>query len=470
MSTCFADNPAAYFANTSSTAHRLSRAETEALQLATLRARFAALRDRLPPLAALADAQGIDGIDSIEAVAPLLFPHSIYKSYPERLLIEGDFARLTRWLSRLTANDLSPLEGARFPTMDAWMDAIDRHTAVDIYHSSGTTGRMSFYPRGKHEVLMQIEHAKMTVFEWFDPAKMHYGDWFFTVIWPAHAFGRSMILRAGQLFRMLSVENDADFHPLLPAALSADYQYHILRTQNMLGAGNAFGPVASDYVRARLAEADALQAYVPERTGQLLDVIASKREVQRILIAGGPVNIHSIAAAGLARGMTGMAMPGSVIRTFGGFKNHPTIPTIEADIVRFTGNPDFMNAFGMTELTSGFSMCRERHYHVPPWILPLVLDPETGECLPRQGRQRGRAAFFDLVAQTYWGGVVTADLVDLDWTPCGCGRTSAFMHEAVGRIPESGEQDAHIGCAPRHAVAAALESLREGLPSEMAMA
>ena len=459
----FADDPAAWFANDSAAAHRMPRAEAEALQLAALQARFAALRDRLPPLAALADAQGIDAIDRLEAAAPLLYPHTIYKSYPEQLLAEGDYRGMTRWLSRLTANDLSAIEAGEFATMDEWMDAIDRSTAVDMYHSSGTTGRLSFYPRGKHEVRMQVAHSRMTVSDWFDPPRFKHGDWYFSVIWPSHAFGRSMVLRTAQLYRTLAAETPGDFHPLLPSALSADFHYHVLRTQNMRAAGHPFGPVASDYVRARHEEAEALRSHAPRRIQELLDIIVARTNVGRILIAGGPVNIHAIAAAGLARGMHGVAMPGSVIRTFGGFKNHPGIPTFEADITRFTGNPGFMDAFGMTELTSAFSMCREQRYHIPPWILPLVLDPRTGACLPRRGRQRGRAAFFDLVAQTYWGGVITADLVDVDWTPCGCGRTSAYMHQGMGRIAEADDEDAHIGPAPRHAIAAAMEALREGL-------
>ena len=111
MTQLFADDPAAWFENDSHRAHILPRAEAEALQLQTLRARFAALRNRLPPLGALADCQNLTDIASLDAAAPLLFPHGFFKSYPEQYLIEGAFATMTDWLSRLTASDLSAVQG-----------------------------------------------------------------------------------------------------------------------------------------------------------------------------------------------------------------------------------------------------------------------------------------------------------------------------------------------------------------------
>jgi hypothetical protein len=460
----FADNPATYFANDSRRAHALPRAEAEALQLEALRARFAALRDKLPPLDALAAAQDVTEIASLDAAAVLLFPHGFFKSYPEQLLIEGAYAPMTDWLSRLTACDVSAVQDRNFASMDDWLDALDAQTPLEMYHSSGTTGRLSFYPRGKAEVAVALDQGRMCLPEWFDPPKFKHGDWTFTFIWPSHASGRSAILRAGQIYRQLLTEREEDFHPLLPTVLSADYHYHVMRTTNMAAQGQIFGPVASDYVRSRLDEADALKAFVPERTEQLLDVIAERRNNGRIMIAGGPVNIHALAAAGLVRGMTDAAMPGSIIRTFGGLKNHPGISTLEADVMRFIGSPDLLNAFGMTELTSGFSMCRAGRYHIAPWVIPFVFDPKSGALLPRDGVQRGRSGFFDLIPQSYWGGVLTADSVEISWDPCACGRASAHMGSAIGRIAENAGGDRALGPAPPGAMGAALEALMEGLP------
>lgn len=459
----FADDPAAWFEYESTRAHQLPRAEAEALQLETLRARFSDLRSQLPPLAALASAQGITDIASLDSAAPLLFPHAVFKSYPEQLLVSGAYAFLTEWVQRLTTADLSAVRGRNFATMDDWLDALDS-TAIDMYHSSGTTGRLSFYPRGKAEILAQLEHGKMTIAEWFDPPTYRYGDYPLTLIWPAHGFGRSAILRAGQMFRALLTEDGTDFHPLLPTALSADYQYHVLRTANLHAQGHKFGPVASQYVRARLEEADALKAFVPERTEQLLDIMADrKRDGRRVMIAGGPVNIHTLAKAGLDKGVEGALVEGSLIRAFGGLKNHADIPTLEADITRFSGAPNYLNAFGMTELTSSFSMCRAGRFHIPPWIIPYVLDEDDGRMKPRSDTQQGRAAFVDLLPQSYWGGVATADRVDVSWQPCACGRTSVHMSPNISRIAEPPGGDFATTPATDAAVRAAFDALNEGL-------
>lgn len=463
--TLFADDPATWFENDSARAHHLPRAQAEALQLAALRARFAALRPALDPLDALASAQGLSALPSLDSAARLLYPHGFFKSYPEQLLIEGAFAPMTEWLSRLNVADLSAVRGRDFATMDDWLDALDTETDLEMYHSSGTTGRLSFYPRGKAEAVVQLAHASMAIAEWFDPPRLRHGEHFFTLVWPSHAFGRSAILRAASLFRRMLTEDAEDFQPLLPAVLSTDYQYHILRTQNMAAQGHAFGPVASDYVRARMDEAEALKAFVPERTQQLLDIMAERKaRGRRVMIAGGPVNIHALAKAALDRGMESALLRGSLVRSFGGLKNHPDIPTLEADVRRFTGESNYLNAFGMTELTSTFSMCRAGRFHIPPWVVPYVFDAQSGALLPREGRQKGRSGFFDLVPQSYWGGVITADAVEIGWEGCACGRTTPHMAPVIQRIVDRPGEDCHTGPAPRTAIDTALEALLNGLP------
>lgn len=465
MTQTFADDPAAWFEYDSDRAHHLPRDKSEGLQLEAVRARFAALRDRLPPLAALAASQNIADIASFDAAAMLFYPHGFFKSYPEQLLIEGAFAPLTEWLSRLNISDLSGVRGRSFAAIDDWLDALDNETPLEMYHSSGTTGRLSFYPRGKAEAVVQLAHASMAIAEWFDPSKLRHGEHFFTLVWPSHAFGRTAILRGAKLFRQMLTENEDDYQPLLPSVMSADLHYHILRTRNMMGQGHAFAPVASDYVRSRMDEAEALKAYVPERTQQLLDIMADRKHAgRRVMIAGGPVNIHALAKAGLDRGLESLLLPGSLVRAFGGLKNHPDIPTLEADVARFTGEPNYLNAFGMTELTSTFSLCRAGRFHIPPWVVPYVFDSASGALLPREGRQRGRSGFFDLAAQSYWSGVITADAVEIGWDACACGRTTPHMGPAIQRIAETPGGDCYIGPAPTAAVDAALRALLEGLP------
>jgi hypothetical protein len=62
--------------------HRFTRGQLEELHLAGLRKRFGELRPAVTVLDRLARENGIESIDSLQDAVPLLFPHTVYKSYP----------------------------------------------------------------------------------------------------------------------------------------------------------------------------------------------------------------------------------------------------------------------------------------------------------------------------------------------------------------------------------------------------
>ncbi|MBW2418350.1 MAG: hypothetical protein JRH19_07375, partial [Deltaproteobacteria bacterium] len=71
--------------------------ELESIHLEGARRRFEQLHDRVPALRKLAAEQGIARIGSLDDVVPLLFPHTVYKSYPLSYLEKGRYDKLTRW-------------------------------------------------------------------------------------------------------------------------------------------------------------------------------------------------------------------------------------------------------------------------------------------------------------------------------------------------------------------------------------
>jgi hypothetical protein len=88
----------------------------------------------------------------------------------------------------------------------------------------------------------------------------------------------------------------------------------------------------------------------------------------------------------------------------------------------------------MTEATGACRLCSAGWFHWPPNIVTFVLDPDTGEPLPRSGRQTGRFALFDLCASTHWGGAVTGDRITIEWdAQCSCGRTGPRIMDSVTR-------------------------------------
>ncbi len=133
-------------------------ADQAAIQLQGARRRFHELRARIPMLARLAEEQSIADIRSIEDLAPLLIPHSALKSYPMSYLEKSQFDRLTQWLDGFTTHDLSHLDAKACDSIDDWLDLLDAKTDVRVMHSTGTTGKLSFLPRGTLEM-----HRMVTV-------------------------------------------------------------------------------------------------------------------------------------------------------------------------------------------------------------------------------------------------------------------------------------------------------------------
>ena len=463
MSTTFTNNPAEYFDFDNYAAHQLPPGKVEKQQIAALNERFQALKDQIGPLGALASAQKITSIESLDDAAALLFPHTIYKTYPEELLLTGQYGKMTEWLSRLTTLDLSAVASQDFETMDDWMDALDLQTDMDICHSSGTTGRLSFHPRGKYETDQIHSITKMKFTDRQGDRQFTYGQWPYTVIWPAQSFGRTSILRGTTVLKNLVSMGEEKFHPYLPTVLSSDHHYYVMRCKNLLAQGIDEAPQPSDYVYARLQEAEQLMQDIPMLKQRLLDLVAALKYKERIMMFGTPLTVYDFARSGLDRGMENMFMADSFVNTAGGFKNVPDVPGLMEAVKKFTGDQTlFKDAYGMTELITGFDQCDADRFHIPPWIITYLLDPETGELLPSEGRQKGRAAFFDLPVQTYWGGTVTADLIEIDWGQCRCGRTTPTISPNIVRMSESPNEH-YIGTASKAGIDAALEAMGQGL-------
>ena len=91
-----------------------------------------------------------------------------------------------------------------------------------------------------------------------------------------------------------------------------------------------------------------------------------------------------------------------------------------------------------------------------------MLDPDSGQPKPRSGVQVGRAAYFDLVPDSYWGGFVTGDEVTAHWDVCACRRTTPHIDAKIVRYSEKRSGDDKITCAAAaDAHGAALDFLSE---------
>jgi len=132
----------------------------------------------------------------------------------------------------------------------------------------------------------------------------------------------------------------------------------------------------------------------------------------------------------------------------GGGKGTVLPPDYLETIIEFSGIRKWDVSYGMTELIGFIPKCEQGHYHVPPYDIPFVLDPESGAAYPRKGIVTGRFAFLDLLSQTSWGGLVSGDKVTINFDGgCACGRTGAYIHSDIERYSATVTGDDKITCA-----------------------
>src|SRR3546814_7150995 len=83
-------------------------------------------------------------------------------------------------------------------------------------------------------------------------------------------------------------------------------------------------------------------------------------------------------------------------------------------------------------------------YHVPPWVVPLILDKSGDALLPiGNGEYEGRAAFFDLSLDGRWGGGISGDRISIDFSPCPSGHKGPSIRDTTARYAELERTEEH---------------------------
>jgi hypothetical protein len=103
--------------------------------------------------------------------------------------------------------------------------------------------------------------------------------------------------------------------------------------------------------------------------------------------------------------------------------------------------------YGMQEINTTMPRCDAGRYHVPPWLIVLLLD-QPGENLVEAsgGEAEGRAAFFDLSLDGRWGGVISGDKISVRYGQCDCGHQGPTIGYDIARYSDLGDGD-KITCA-----------------------
>lgn len=444
-------NPVALVEHDLHTWKQMPAEQIDTLQLAGLKRRFAHLRDRIAVLKKLADAEGIQRIEQLDDVVPLLFEHTLFKSYPPSLLENNNFAAINRWLGKLVvpelAGQIAAVDVSACTGLDDWFETMDREVPeLCLSHTSGTSGTLSFLPCSTREFEKAAQVRKlyawnMTGADTPDP-ELH-------TAYPYYRKGYLSHLRGVDALNRVLLPDLTHFHPAYPSTLSSD----VLHLGAKLRAAHARGTldrlVVAPELVAKKKAFDQQQADMPQHLAAFFEDIATRLKGKQVYIGGTWNLLHNMARAGLERGLEGVFHADSYIATTGGAKGVVPPENWREEVMRFTGARVIHESYAMSEVVSGSHIkCEAGNYHFSHTAIPFLLDPHTSKPLPRQGRQTGRAAFFDLGADIHWGGFITGDEVTIDWEqPCSCGRHSRYVVGAIQRYSEKHGGDDKITCA-----------------------
>ena len=439
-------NPGEYFHDSLTEMGSLPREAMQAKQLSALRERFASLNGKIPMLEKLASKQGIERIESVEDVVPLLFEHSMYKSYPRTFLENYQFTRINAWLGKLTAHDISRVEVSDCKSIDEWLGRMEAETELRITHSSGTTGTMSFLPHSADEYDTLGRTMAMCFLQNFGEEKT--GDKAYQVIFPFYRSGYSSQIRGNDQYVKWLAKGEENFHTPFNTWMSSDVLYLAARVRFAQSKGTLDRLEISGDLLARRDEFEKQQAEAPQVLEAFYERILKELKGERIFTIGTWNLLLDLAKKGLAKGQQGLFAPDSVVISGGGGKGMTPPDNWKEEIARFIGVPRVNMSYGMSEAMGFHKMCSHGRYHLVPWIIPFVLDPETSKPLPREGVVTGRAAFFDLMARHRWGGVITGDEITIDWDgKCACGQEGFHLGPVIQRFSEKTGDDDKITCA-----------------------
>ncbi|HEX7858271.1 MAG TPA: hypothetical protein VF503_31700 [Sphingobium sp.] len=438
------DNPGAWTYHRFEDLYAIGREEREKLQLEAVRIHFARMRGRIPALKKLADRQGVEQIDRIEDVLPVCFDHRVLKNYPIQIIENRDFAKLTGWLDKLTAHDLTRVDLSGLTTIEDWLARLEAYGMLVTY-SSGTTGKLSFVPRSLDEYGAWRAH-------FFSINRADSGVDAYTTklptFFPGYRGGYQTMLKMMSLFNVEMAGGEDHYHTLYDSHIPADLMALSGRLQSAEDRGEVerlgLDPALIAQRDRMLAQGRTKEADMEAWFGKLIQ----QYKGQRVKIGGTFADLYRVAKAGLDQGLTCDFAPGSILAGGGGMKGYKDAPEDwEEQVKSFFGVTRLGNQYGFSECIGNAPLCEAGFFHFPLYSVPLLMDAD-GKTLPREGVNKGRLVLVDPIPQSYWGGFVSGDEVTVHWEDdCPCGWKGPRAAKTIRRFSEAEGGDDKITCA-----------------------
>jgi hypothetical protein len=411
------------------------------LQMAAAQELFEQRRRQIPLLAKRAEDAGIDAIREPADLLPLLFAHTVYKSYPASFLEQGRWPRLLQWMQTLSTADLGNVDVEGVADVDQFLERLWA-AGHGVLASSGSGGKCSFLNHTPGDRELKARHFKHST-AW--PLARSAPDR--ALFWLGPIQGYNSAVEAAQINRV-NWGRPGAMHALSSPLRMADVNRAIAVRKKM-----ADGSATPSEIAAFEAEAAAKAERGQAELLALADRVLDQRH-EPLMLSGMWAQHMVILRRARERGIgDGEFHPRSIVMAGGGVKGIPLPPDYKEQVDRFYGNVVRPGAYGMTELAQLMPRCEGGRYHRAPGLVWLVSDERGERLLTKEhdadanGHATGRFAFLDLLHEGRWGGLISGDKVTIDFSErCPCGRHGPTLLDTISRYAASGGDD-NIGCA-----------------------
>ena len=384
-----------------------------------------------------ADTGGVTEVKTLADLVPLLFAHTAYKSYPENWLFEGKWDRMGKWLDTVSTGTIPPIAGP-VEGLDDWLAQLEQHGHY-LACSSGTTGKCSMMDATASDLVFAGKCSVATVRCSGVEANQ---DRLMIGLGQSANTARSRETGRPMMQAFMKPGSSPCMPNVPPITMGKITGMVILRKKI------ADGTAKPSEVARFESEGAQRQKDADSAAQQVADALIERRH-EKLHIGGMYPSLFNIAKLVCERGYSSKDFQENTAYIAGGLKRAHLPPDYQQfifDTLNMSADRVCL-AYGMQELNTSVPRCSAGRYHMPPWLMLLLLD-EPGEKLlePTEGEIEGRAAFFDISLEGRWGGVISGDKVRAAWGACKCGNRSPSIDQDIQRYADTASGD-KIACS-----------------------
>lgn len=426
----------------SNEAYTLPFADMRATQIAALDERLQERVDKIKLVGLRAREAGITEIRDFADIVPLLLPHTAYKSYPESILAERKWDRLTKWLGTVSSHPLDNVDLAGVLDVDDWIGRLERAGRF-VSCTSGTTGKPAMLIGSQFD-MDWAGRDNVAGYAWGSGVKPAQDRLIFGIA-PIAQVPRNQAISAAleNAFQVPGTQRFA--YPVPPITIGSITKMITLR--KAIADGTAKPSEIAEFEATSAARQKAMDAAV----GICADALIAARG-ELLYVSGMWAPLHQVAAEIRNRGYSAKDFnPDNTCYIAGGLKGAVLPPDYREYIYEtFNLRPGRNHQiYSMQEIGSVMPRCQKGgRYHIPPWLICLPLNRDGNELVAPLGKGaiEGRAAFFDLSMDGRWGGIISGDKIEIDYSPCECGARSPSIRDNIVRYSDLAGDD-KIACS-----------------------